>query len=61
MEDALVPWCGSWWGVPFKLRCKGSVTVQGFRGSRREEAGTEVDVKGAHEGDAGTYNAEVYF
>ena len=61
MEDALVPWRGSWWRVPFKLRCNGSVTVEGFGGFGREEAGTEVDVKGAHEGDAGAYDAEVDF
>ena len=57
MEDALVPWCGSWWGIP----CKGSVTVERFGGFAREKAGTEVDVKGAHNRDAGTYDTEVDF
>ena len=61
MKDALVPWCGSWWGVPFKLRCKSSVTVERFGGFGTEEADTEVDVKGPHEGDAGAYDAEVDF
>lgn len=57
MEDALVPWSGSWWGIP----CEGSVTVERFGGFAREEAGTEVDVKGAHNRDAGAYDTEVDF
>ena len=43
------------------MRCKGSVTVERFGGFGTEEADTEVDVKGPHEGDAGAYDAEVDF